>query len=624
MGTLEYGYTGKLFRISLEKGTAAIEDIDPDIMRKYLGGVGYGAYLLYHELRPGIDPLSADNKLFFGTGPLSDNKFPGGGSVVLCFKSPLTGAWGESRCGGDFGPIMRKAGFDAFIIEGHSPKPVYVTVLDGECTIVPAEHLNGMMVSEKISAIREEQRRNNLEIMCIGPAGENMVSYATVMCGHRAAGRTGVGAVMGSKNLLAVAVNGSKRAAYADPDRLSKVLRETNKVIRESETTTGFREHGTAGDIPANDAAGDWPTKNWQSNSWGKGEELYDSFFRNNLERNNPCYRGCTIACGRIASVKDGPYKTPAHEGCEYESLSAFTAFVLNDNMDAAVNATYLCNEYGLDTISAGACIAFAMECAEHTLLENRADGLDLRWSNARILPEMVRMISLREGIGDLLADGVQRASKVIGPRSYEFAIHGKGLEGPAHDGRSGKALIIAYGTANRGMCHIHPLEAMAYDSGKMDWGLLKYGLPDPNSVDRWDEKGKAKAVKLLQDALIIPDILDVCKFFMYAGINIDHLSAMLAASTGWEIDGKELLRIGERVFTLQRLFNMREGFSRADDHLPGRVLEAPAFGSYAEEERCAVSNYEAMLDEYYDARGWNQKTGNPGQKKLEELDLRP
>ena len=232
-------------------------------------------------------------------------------------------------------------------------------------------------------------------------------------------------------------------------------------------------------------------------------------------------------------------------------------------------------------------------------------------------------MISLRKGIGDILAEGVKIASDRLGGGSNKYAIHGKGLEAPAHDPRSGKALAVTYGTANRGMCHIHPLEGMAYDSGKMDWGLVKYGVPDPNTVDRWDEKGKGKIVKILQDALVLPDILNTCKFFMYCGIHIDYLAELISAVTGWDIAVKELLKIGERVINLQRLFNIREGFRREDDLLPERMRQQPVFGFYKDEERCAIKNFETMLEEYYTARGWDTKTGIPTKEKLEELELK-
>jgi len=600
-----------------------VENIDAKVLRRYLGGAGYGARILYDELKKGIDPLSKANKLIFTTSPLSLNRIPGGGSVMVCFKSPLTKAWSESRCGTDFGPDLKRAGYDAVIIEDRSEKPVYIVINDDDVEIKPAEHLTGKSISEKIKMIREESDDQKISVMCIGPAGEKLVKIAVAMSDGRAAGRCGVGAVMGSKNLIGIAVKGSKEVRVAQPEKLKEAIRKAIKAVRENKVAAGFKEHGTTGEIVPSDAAGDWPTKNWHSNHWGKAEKIYDEFYNNKLKKNHGCYRGCPIACGRIAEVKEGKYKTPVHEGAEYESLSAFTAFVLNDNVDAAIHATYLCNEYGIDTISAGAIIAFAMECYEHGIIEKKDIGdLDLSWGNPDALPELVRLIAMREGIGDILAEGVKIASEKLGKGSEEFAIHGKGLEAPAHDARSGKALAVTYGTANRGMCHIHPLEGMAYDSGKNDFGMVKYGLPDPNTVHRWDEKGKGKSVKILQDGLIIPDILSICKFFMYAGLNIDNYADMLSALTGWEIDGWELLKVGERVTNLQRLFNMREGFGRNDDLLPERVRKIPSFGIYKDEQRCAIKDYDGMLNEYYEARGWDLITGKPSKDKLRELGL--
>ncbi|MGD9078821.1 MAG: aldehyde ferredoxin oxidoreductase family protein [Desulfobacterales bacterium] len=617
------GYFGKQLRISLDTKETRVEEIDSAVLKKYLGGVGYGARVLYDEIKKGIDPLSPDNKIVFATSPLTANNIPGGGSIMLCFKSPLTHIWGESRCGGDFGPDMRRAGFDALIIEGRAPEPVFLVINDDDVSLRPAGHLVGEKVTAKIARIRDELNDPKISVMCIGPAGEKLVKIATVMLAHRAAGRCGAGAVMGSKNLMGIAVKGSRQAKVANPEKMKTAIKNAMNIIRESETAAGFKEHGTPGDMGPNDAAGDWPTKNWHSNSWGKGEELYDKFFEQHLVKNNGCYRGCPIACGRIADVKSGKFQTPAHEGSEYESLSAFTAFVLNEDIEAAIHSTYLCNEYGIDTISAGALIAFAMECYENGILTKKdlAD-MDLSWGNPDVLPELVRMISLREGIGDILAEGVKVASEKIGKGSEEFAIHGKGLEAPAHDPRSGKALAVTYGTASRGLCHIQPLEGMAYDSGKLDWGLTPYGIPDPNSVERWEEKGKGQIVKVLQDGLVLPDILNTCKFFMYAGITLDHLSELLSASTGWDIKGRDLLKVGERVLNLQRLFNKREGLSRKDDILPERIKQKPAFGFYEKEDQCAIKDFEGMLDEYYEARKWDINTGMPSKEKLKELGL--
>jgi aldehyde:ferredoxin oxidoreductase len=267
--------------------------------------------------------------------------------------------------------------------------------------------------------------------------------------------------------------------------------------------------------------------------------------------------------------------------------------------------------------------IAFVMECFEKGLFkETDLQGLDLSWGNAEVLPMMVKKIACREGIGNVLAEGVRNAAEQIGNGAPQFAIHVKGLEGPAHDPRSGKALAITYATGNRGMCHIHPVEAMAWDRGKLDWGLMKYGVPDPNNVERWDESGKGAVVALLQDGLALPDIVGTCKFYMYGGVTIDHWAEMLSALTGWDMDGQELLKISERVINLQRLFNIREGITAKDDQLPQRVRAVPTFGKYSTEDACGVHDLNGMLQEYYQARGWDAESGAPNPEKLLELGL--
>jgi len=623
MSEIMKGYIGKQLRISLNDKSYKTEKINTQVLKDYLGGVGYSAKILYEELDKGIDSLGPKNKLIFATGPLTSYRVPGGGSIEICFKSPLSKGWGEARCGGDFGPDMKKAGYDFLIIEDKAAEPVYLVIDDNRIEFKDASHLLGKMVSEKTKMIREELKDKDISVMCIGIAGENLVNIASVMFEGRAAGRCGAGAVMGSKNLIAIALKGSGKIEPENPDGYNIALKEIRDVVKNSEIARGFREFGTMGDMGGNDAAGDWPTKNWQANNWGKGQELFDYYSKHNFIKNEMCYKGCPIACGRIAKVEEGKFKTPEHEGAEYESLSAFTAFVFNENIDAAINSTYLCNEYGIDTISAGGVIAFAMECYENGLISQEdTQGLDLSWGNADSLPILVEKISKREGIGDILANGVLKAAKKIGKNAEKFAIHCKGLEGPAHDPRSGKALAVTYGTANRGMCHIHPLEAMAYDSGKMDWGMMLYGVPDPNKLDRWDEKGKGKIVKILQDGLIIPDILGVCKFFMYAGVTLEQYAKLLSSFTGWNLNGRNLLKIGERINNLQRLFNIREGFSKKDDSIPDRAKQRPLFGAYQDEDRCIIKDYEGMLDEYYHARGWDLETGKPKPEKLDELGI--
>ncbi|MDD2190744.1 MAG: aldehyde ferredoxin oxidoreductase family protein [Eubacteriales bacterium] len=626
MKTKLYGYAGKELWVDLTAGCITIKEIDPAVMRKYIGGTGFCAALLFTELEAGINPLSAENIVVFATSPLSLNKVPGGGSVIVGFKSPITGAWGEARSGGNFGPDMKRAGFDFIIIKGKSDKPVYLEVVDGTAVLKDAANLKGKDVYEKDSLMKNQLvggNRKHMSAMCIGLGGENLVRFSSIMHEDRAAGRGGAGAVMGYKNLMGIIVSGSAEIEAANPDQLQKILKRTMEIVIKSDARQGMHAYGTVGDLPANDEDGDLPTKNWRSNSFGKGAEIFDSFQNNNLIKAHPCYAGCPIGCGRIIEVKEGKYKTPVHEGGEYETIAAFTAFLFNDNADLAVKCDYLCNKYGIDTLTTAAVISFAMECYENKIItEADTGGYAFEWGDADAILQGIDMVVNRNHIGDLLAEGVKIASERLGEETKKFAIHVKGLEGPAHDPRSGKLLGITYGTANRGMCHIHPLEGMAFDRGKMDWGMMKYGVRDPETVDRWDEKGKGIDCKILQDGLSSADVLSTCKFMMYAGVTIDHWSEILSALTGWDIDGEELYTICERVINLQRLFNMREGLSRKDDMLPERVLSAPEFGIYENNQDCVIKDFNALLDEYYKTRGWDIETGCPTADKQKELGL--
>ena len=623
VGNRLYGYTGRLLRVDLTEGKVSTEKIAPELLRKFLGGVGYGAKLYYDEIPAGADSLSPQNKLIFTTGPLTGTKAPGAGFAEVCFKSPLGEVWAESKCGGEWGGALRKAGYDFLVIEGKAKEPKYILIDNGKVEVRPADKLKGKTTSQKDRLIKEELKDEEFEIAVMGPGGEELVRFACIMVEGRSFGRCGAGAVMGSKNLLAIAVKGSGNIPVAKPDRFQTAVKAGNKKVLDATAGEGWAPGGTTGDIPQNDQLGDIPTKNWRANSWGKGEELYNHFESKNLIRANACYKGCVLRCGRIAQVESGKWKTPEHEGSEYESICAFTFFVLNDDMDSAVYATYLCNEYGLDTISTGAAIAFVMDCYEQGMLsKEEVDGLDLTWGNTDTIVDMVHKIAKREGIGRILGEGVRRASQKIGKGSDLFAIEVKGLEGPAHDGRSGKALAIMYGTGNRGMCHIHPLEGMAFDSAKNDFGLVPYGLPDPQTVERFAEEGKGRIAKTLQDFGILPDILGICKFFAYSGLVLPEFAELVSSLTGWDISEQELLNIGERAYNLQRMINVREGIGRADDQLPTRACQIPEFGKYSSVAECGIRNYEQMLDEYYEARGWSRETGIPTKEKLQQLGL--
>ena len=622
---MKTGYMGHILRVDLAAGSCAMEAIDEATARKFVGGVGYAAEILFKEVQPGIDPLGPENKVIFATSPLSDNLVPGGGSVSVCFKSPQSNAWGESRSGGDFGPDLRRAGVDLIVIEGKSDTPVYLEVVDGKAELKDAAHLAGKDIYEKTEAVKSDMPEGlkRKSVMCIGPAGENMVAFSSIMCGDRAAGRSGGGAVMGSKNILAVAVGGTTKVAHADSKAFMAAVKKAVKTVKEHEVRAWFNEFGTTADLSGTDEGGDLPTKNWRSNNWGHGTECFEYFQKNILVQPKQCYTGCPIGCGRVCEVKEGPFKTPVHEGGEYETVAVFTAGAMNRDMNAAVHCGYLCNKWGMDTISAGAAIGFAMDCVEEGILSKEdVDGLDLTWGNAEVMPVLLEKIAFRRGLGDVLAGGVKKAAEAIGKGSEKLAIHVKGLEGAAHDPRSAKILGLAYGTASRGMCHIHPLDGVSYDGGNMEWGLKDHGVRDPETVDAFDEAGKGKDCAILQRGMILPDVLSTCKFMCYAGITVEHWAEILSAATGWDMDAEELLQVGERVINIQRMFNVRESLGRKDDYLPQRVLTRPEFGAFKDEENCTIKDYDALLTEYYQACGWDVETGVPTSEKLKELDL--
>ena len=483
-------YMGKLVRINLSGGIVSIENMKPEILREFGGGVGVAAKLLYDERSPHINPLGNDNKIVFATGPLTGTTAPGAGSIQVCFKSPLTGIWAESRSGGEFGHMLKRAGFDLIVIEGKAKEPVYIVITDDNVEFKPAVTLLGRTSSKKEKLIKEALNDPSYECAVIGTAGEKLVRFASVMFGERAAGRCGGGSVMGAKNLLGIAVKGSGKIPIAHRREFDNTVKECNKKILEKTGGVGMAPGGTTGAIPTTDAIGDSPTKNWKANSWGIGDRLYEHFRFRNQVRADTCYKGCVLRCKRIVQVKSGKWQTPVHEGGEYETISAFTFFAQNEDVDAAVHADYLCNEYGLDTISTGAVIAFAMNCYEQGILDkHNTDGLDLSWGNADAIIELLNQINERRGLGDLLAEGVRRAAEIIGPGASELAIHVKGLEGPAHDPRSGKTLAICYGTANRGMCHIHPIEGHVWDAAKNCKSSEKTGHNWDNSYwTSWSE----------------------------------------------------------------------------------------------------------------------------------------
>lgn len=635
MNSMIKSLAGKILRVNLATGKITTKAIELDTVRKFLTGTGYATKLLWNELEAGTDPLSADNKLVFSTGILTATACPGSDSLFSCFKSPLTNCWGEARCGGGMGVELKKAGFDIVVIEGRSEMPVFLWIHDGEAEIRSAAHVWGKLVPEAQQILKQDVEDPKSRVICIGPAGERLVRFSNMMVeSMRAMGRCGGGAVMGSKNLKAVAMRGTQKIAVADPEQMKSLVKEMAKLEarhpesglshRADETAEATFRTGTASYLPHYDDCGETPTKNALSNTWGKGRAMYGDL-KKYITGDEGCLN-CTLRCGKRAQVKKGKWKTPAGEYPEYETMVSFGHYILNDNVEAIIYLNHLCNSNGVDTISCGNMIAFAMECYEKGWITKQdTDGIELTWGNMVAAKKMVEKIFAREGLGDLLAEGVRRAAEKIGKGSSAAAMHVKGLELPAHDTRTeagGKAWAVQYGTGNRGMCHVHPHEPVIVGSCHEE---VKHKFGDIEAAkEPYTEKGKGKLVKWAQDYGNAINTLGLCNFHSYLvpGSDPQRYTRVLTAATGWKIDFDELMQIGERVSNLQRCFNVREGIRRKDDMIPERLRQLPAFGPFSRRPETEIKDYEAMLDEYYGERGWEIETGIPTIEKIRALKL--
>jgi aldehyde:ferredoxin oxidoreductase len=620
MCDLLHGFVGKQAWIDLTKQKIAIEDLNENDAHLFGGCVGYAAKIMWDRLRPNTDPLGPNNILIFATGPLTGTLAPSPGSWEACFMSPLTGVWGESRSGGVWGPKLKHSGFDFLVVIGKSNDPVYIWANDGRIELRSAKNIIGKNVLETDTMIREEIGDPEVSVAAIGVAGEKQVRFSAIMNDvDRAAARCGGGAVMGSKNLKAVVVNGCKDITAADPEGFLEAANDANETMIKNQ---GWAEtaKGTVALLPIVSAIGDLPTKYGETTSWEKSDSFYETYLRRNFVKQRACW-ACNIGCARYSRVYNDIWGTPLHGGPEYETIGAFSSFMLQDNVDVVVRANYLCNIYGLDTISCGHIIGYAMMLYNKGIIDKRiTGGLELSWGNAEAILQLVDMIAKREGFGDILAEGIRPVSKKFGKDAERLALHVKGLDMPMHDPRSGKSLAIQYGTGNRGMCHMHPIESHNAEGAGMDWGLTpreKYGLP--RVKDRFSEdRDKAQIAKVGQDYGILQDVLGVCRFPVYCGCTLEHYARLYSTATGWTTSDFEMLALGERVFNLQRCINVREGITRKDDIIPFGLTQPATTGSA---KGVAVSNYERMLDDYYELRGW-KKNGIPRKDTLERLGL--
>jgi len=613
------GFMGRILRINLTAGSISEEVIPEDKIRKYLGGVGVATSYLYDEVPAGVDPLGAENKLIFMTGPLTGTASVSAARYSVVAKSPLTGIWGHGNSGGNFGPMLKRSGYDGIIFEGVSPKPVYLEIIDGKAVLRDAEHLWGKSVNDT-EAIIQKGADKKPTIASIGQGGENLVRYAAIMNNlHRAVGRCGLGAVMGSKRLKAIVCSGNARIELHDPEMFKKVSKKQIALLNESILKVGFEAFGTNLIADMVNARGGYPTRNWQSGVFDQIDEMNGQAMTDKvLVKELACF-GCPIACGRGTAIKEGKWAGKSGEGPEYETTNMFGACCGISDMNAVTMANYLCNEYGIDTISAGSSIAFAMECFKKGILtSDMTGGRDINFGDSDIIVELVEKIAKREGIGDLLAEGTKVMAERLGKGSSVFAMNVKGLELPAYDPRAAKICGLGFVTANRGGDHITGfIEAPTF----IDAPILiveDSSIYDPLNV----KPEEAKILVDMEDALTSLDALGGCKF-MGALLKAEDLVELIKCATGWDdFTVDDFRKAGERIYNLIRVYCNREGIRRKDDILPERLMKEPLPDGPAEGMVIDTDTLEMLKDAYYTFRGWNLNDGIPSLAKLKELGL--
>lgn len=612
------GYAGRALFVDLTSGEVTTQEIPEEWFEDYVGGEGVAVRLFYELMDADLEAFDPAQPLIFATGPLTGTAAPTSGRWNIVFRSPATGTLGLSNAGGKLAPQIKRAGWDLIVITGKAEKPVYVSIQDDEVAIEDAANLWGKGVSETEDLIRDTLDDKNVQIASIGPAGENRVLFAAVMNDkHRAAGRGGVGALMGSKNLKALAVRGTQQLPIADEDTLKeRAAAAREELFEEAFVADELAPFGTPSFYDAINALGILPTKNWQQTTFLEGiESLGHEAYHETLEvKAYACY-GCPISCGRVTTIKEGPYSGMHGGGPEYETVAAFGSKCLVTDLNAVAAANHLANDLGLDVISAGQVIATAMEWYDDGLLtDEQTGGLDLSWGNGEAVVELVKQIALREGLGDLLADGVKRAAEQMGPAAEKAAMHVKGLEMASDGVRASKGESVVHSVSPRGADHLRPY-ASAIDA----FGYREPELDIVQDVD-YLEDGEKSWVKPLQELSMATNMLGVCLFSSITlAIKPSTWAGLLSSAVGRTVTKEELLRSAERVINLERVINASFGFDRADDMLPTRFLQEPAPDGRGEGQ---TVDLDVALDSYYASMGWNVETGLPTAETLESLGL--
>ncbi|MFC1942339.1 aldehyde ferredoxin oxidoreductase family protein [Chloroflexota bacterium] len=604
------GYQNRILRVDLTERKFYEETLSDELIHDYIGGRGFGVKLLYDELKPGIDPLGVENELIFVSGPLAGTNAQSFGRYKVFFKSPLTGTYFKTCSGGYLASEMKFAGLDAIIVTGASEKPVFLWLSDGKYEIRDATYLWGLDCDDTHTLIREELGDCHVRLACIGPAGERQVKYAGIFSDRRACGRGGAGAVMGSKNLKAIAIRGHQKVSLADPKAFSAAVKEQIKGYHDNPAFAGFSETGSQ-IAEFTNILGMFPTRNFREGVLPNWERIEGSEYGKLRVRKTRCY-SCMIHCGSIIKMAKGKYAGAWSEGPEYETTWAFTGPVGDADLGLTVAADKLCDDLGVDTISVGSSIGFAYELYDKGLIsKNDTGGLELTYGNSEPVLTLIRQIAYREGFGDLLAEGTREAARRIGKDAEQYAIQVKGLELPAYDPRGAKAHGLNLMTSNIGADH---------NTGYAPQEI--FAVPVPREVDRFAVEGKGELTKWNQDITAMMETGILCSFVpSMCMLPPEVYGRLLSSATGIAdfADPDYLWHVGEKIFNLERMFNVREGLSSKDDVMPKRITgepmpAGPSAGQVFEED--------ALRTEYYQARGWDVNTGIPTKAKLSELGL--
>jgi aldehyde:ferredoxin oxidoreductase len=614
-----YAYAGKTLRVDLTSGSSRTVPLDPSAARQFLGGRGFNSCNMYRELPPGIDPLGPMNKVYLSTGPLVGTMFPTASRFNISAKSPQTGILGDSNAGGHLAAEMKYAGYDQVAIEGRSPKPVYIFVDDDQVSLRDASRLTGKDTYETDRLVKEDLGDDRVQTLVIGPAAENGVKYAGVYANlMRAAARTGLGTVLASKGVKAVAFRGTGSVEVAHYGRFMRIVDEIEGEVYGHPQYGPRRRMGTTRILMITNEAGFLPTRNYQAGVFEdaervSGERLAEEF---NVKTRG-CF-ACTIPCSRFYVVREGGFAGLCGEGPEYEALGSFTSRIGNSDLGLALKANDMCNRLGLDALSTSSCIAFAMELHERGLLGgDEADGLDLSWGSPDAVLALIEKIAHRKGFGDILADGSRAAAEKLG-RGHEYAMQVKGLDIIMADPRGLKGFGLGYAVASRGGDHLRS-EPFLELSDDPSIGERMFGVPE--ATLRLADKGKGKLVSYFEDWNAVIDALEPCKNIMQNMeiLTFERASEVIEAATGMKLSAQEVRLVGSRIVTVERAFNAREGLAREDDTLPPRflgerLLEGPSSGT--------VFDLQGNLDDYYVERRWDPSTGNPTREALQRHGL--